>query len=280
MASPQPNVRLLKSSSEPSPGKQPLITTPLQFFPESMLRQMLKEMLRDMLWTVLRTQLRTLNRAPEDFQPAISQRHPQRVGEVLRVDTLIETAAASLTNELLQESLYNGHHPLPHLLSSDPDMRFKQLHMHVEKRVLHILRLLLGSPAPLPDFQARPVPLSSEEINALNILLPERTPKELPPSVPPAALEDELRDTLRMMWPGNEPEIWTPYTSGFNTEEVKRKKRWITFPTIPHLKQYWQATYYVQVQAEIPRDVRFKAIMTADEFRGPIIETESTHLID
>jgi hypothetical protein len=27
-------------------------------------------------------------------------------------------------------------------------------------------------------------------------------------------------------------------------------------------------------------DVRFKVIMSADEFRGPVIETESTHLID
>jgi hypothetical protein len=56
--------------------------------------------------------------------------------------------------------------------------------------------------------------------------------------------------------------------------------RWITFPTLPHLQQHWRATSYVQVQAIKSEDVRFKVIMSADEFRGPVIETESTHLID
>ncbi len=87
-------------------------------------------------------------------------------------------------------------------------------------------------------------------------------------------LEDELRATLRTMWPGNEPEIWRDANS------EAHNRRWITFPSLPHLKQYWQATYFVQIQAEIPRDVRFKVVMSADEFRGPVIETESTHLID
>ncbi len=76
------------------------------------------------------------------------------------------------------------------------------------------------------------------------------------------------------MWPGNEPEIW------HDANSEAHNRRWITFPSLPHLKQYWQATYFVQIQAEIPRDVRFKVVMSADEFRGPVIETESTHLID
>ncbi len=57
-------------------------------------------------------------------------------------------------------------------------------------------------------------------------------------------------------------------------------RRWITFRTLERLRKHGRVTYYVRVKADEEDDVRFKVLMTADELRGPVIETESTHLFN
>lgn len=242
MASSQPKVRLLKSAFEPSPGKQPLIAQPLRTFPETMRSQMLEEMLRSMMWTVLRTELARLQRVPEDFRQDVLHHHLERH-----------------IKELKREFLQSGSP-----LHKDAGERLLGLHRLLRQKVMTVLRDMIRTHSQLHMAHGHPTELAEKEQNILKTILPKA--EDLPPYVRPDQLQTKLQKTMEKMWPGDEPEM--------------RDDRWITFPTVPHLKQHWRATYYVQVQAVEPEDVRFKVIMSADAFRGPVIETESTHLID
>lgn len=242
MVSSQPKVRLLRSIQEPSPDKQPLVVRPLEAFPENMLDQMLTEMLWNMMWTVLRSELSKTHKAPEAFRQKV-------------LHDRLESKIEALKQKLLQKMRSNKNDPPQPLLDVDRKEQVNKLHDLLQQEV----RVLL------------------QEMENIQEWKPE---EELPPFAPSDKLKPKLRSTIQMMWPGNEPEVWDPYTSDSDRGDRQYKKRWITFQTIPLLKQYWRATYYVQVQAVEADDVRFKVIMSADEFRGPVIETESTHLID
>ncbi len=106
--------------------------------------------------------------------------------------------------------------------------------------------------------------LPSGYLEVLEELLPEDTP--LPQRMTPG----ELANELRALWPVNKWPLDESYLASH---------RWITFKPIEELRQYWRATYYIEVQAEQRGDVRFMTIMTADEHLGPVVETESTHLV-
>ncbi len=251
-------IRRLKSARDEEPFKRPQIeldAKQLWHFPDKMIAQALRETLREMLWKILRAELATQNRRPESIpSEALHRRLALKLDHVQ-------------SHFMGQIRLQKGDDDAPITVSADDAQDY------LEGQILILLRELLQDVLSQKDLGRLRQPMTPSQVVLLSKeqtldkfkeLLPVDTP--LPQRISAAELERELRH----LWPIDKWPLDDIYLGS---------RRWITFKEIPELQQYWRATYYVEVQAEQRGDVRFIAIMTADEHLGPVVETESTHLV-
>ncbi|WP_179131088.1 DUF11 domain-containing protein [Candidatus Entotheonella palauensis] len=256
-----PKVRRLQSVEDLEPYKDPIKVRSKGYVPEDMLVQVLREKVRAMLWAILRNELAQVRRRPEALPQASLHR---------RLEGKLLEAQGKLRQELMPQ---NGYPPLS--LPAD------KAYDHVQAKIIELMRSMLREM--LRDKEQYPTKepvdlntLTYLPVSRLLSIFEEILPIE--PPLPTPIASDQLKAKLEMQWPLDK---WP-------LDDVSTMTPgWIRFDTIPELRQYWRATYYVEAEAQHPagiqfkvRDVRFKVIMTADEFSGPVIETESTHLVN
>ncbi len=251
-------LRRLKSARDEEPFNRPQIKLrkeDFKYFLDHMLEQTLRETLREMLWKILRVELAAKDRRPESLPPKRLHR---------QFENKLQEAQKHFIQQIRPQK---GDGDAPLAVSAD------YAHGYLRDQVYVLLKDILKSMLVRRGRDRLRQPVVPSQVDALSPTRVREVFAELLPldkPLPKRMSSVELEDDLRNIWPINKWPL---------DENYLKSRRWITFENIPELRQYWRATYYIEVQAEQRGDVRFMAIMTADEHLGPVVETESTHLV-